>query len=644
MTKLFTVITLCVSTLFVNAQAPSTIPATQPFGKIDKADLEMTACDFEKDANAEVLFDKGTVYFTNQYELANKYELVFERHIRTKIFNENGNSEANVHIEFYEGSNLGDITNLEAETINLNNGKIELIMVDKKSIYKQQVDKLRSVISFSFPRVRPGSVIEFKYKLTTRFISNFPNWFFQADIPTRYSEFTSTIPPVLFYKQLVMTNHPFIKRTDNFMSMANVPSFHDEPFMTSRRDNLERVLFDLSYVNAPGLSFDFSDSWAKVSENEANDENFGGQFKRKLEGEEVILDKAKTFKTDAEKIAYIFNEVKNNMKWNGHDVIYTNKGTKEAWLDKTGNCTEINLILYHLLQKAGLNVYPMLVSTRDHGKVNPAFPCRYQFNKTVNYIPVDSDKYYILDATSRYNAYNQMPGSLLNNFGLCIDKEDGRFDLVFLKRTSPVRQVALINGEIKPDGKLNGTAQLTSFDYYRADAIDKYETEGEKKYINYLANGDNNLKISAIKFNNLQVDTLPLTQVIDFKLDLAGSDGTYIYFNPNLFVLKPDNPFLSAQRVTDIDFGYRGNISSSGIYKEPAGYKLNAQPANITITTADKSISFRRLVEEEDGLLTVRYLLDYKKSSYPKDDYPDLHEFFRKMHELLNEQIVFKRQ
>ena len=55
------------------AQAPA-IPTAQAFGKVDKADLEMKACDFEKDANAEVLFDKGEVYFDTQYQI------IFERH------------------------------------------------------------------------------------------------------------------------------------------------------------------------------------------------------------------------------------------------------------------------------------------------------------------------------------------------------------------------------------------------------------------------------------------------------------------------------------------------------------------------------------------------------------------------------------
>ena len=45
-------------TSFTIAQTtPAPVPTAQPYGKIDKSDLELTSCDFEKDANAEVLID-----------------------------------------------------------------------------------------------------------------------------------------------------------------------------------------------------------------------------------------------------------------------------------------------------------------------------------------------------------------------------------------------------------------------------------------------------------------------------------------------------------------------------------------------------------------------------------------------------------
>ncbi len=49
----------------------------------------------------------------------------------------------------------------------------------------------------------------------------------------------------------------------------------------------------------------------------------------------MILTKAAALKTDVEKIAYIFGEVKNTMKWDGADRWYTVDGTAKAWEKKS---------------------------------------------------------------------------------------------------------------------------------------------------------------------------------------------------------------------------------------------------------------------------------------------------------------------
>jgi hypothetical protein len=655
MNKIFTLLLLCVTTL---AGAQQTGAVDEPYGKIDKSDLEMTSCDFEKDANAEVLIRKADLYFDPMFNV------VMEYHDRIKIFNDNGKGDANVKLEYFSIEGFEFITGLQAETINLVDGKVEITKLDKKQVYTQVIDKYRSAMVFTMPNVKAGSIIEFKYSWTTKDQENIPTWYFQQKIPVRYSELDTSIPEFFYFSTQLHTLTPYAKNTTSQESgtlgtgaqattynieikqraMVNVPSLADEPFMSSTADNLQRISFVLTSFRPPyGFVENYSNTWAKVEGSLAANDDFGGQLKRKLTGEELIIDKAKTLKTDDEKIAYIFNEVKNAMKWNGDDDWYTIDGTCKAWDKKAGNSTEVNLILYHLLKKSGVNAMPMIVSTREHGKVNPAYTFLYQFNRAVVYVPVDSTKNYVLDATDKYNAYNETPYNLLNSSGLYLDMDNKRGNIFFLQKEVPVRMSVLITAEIKPGGKMDGTAQISSFSYNRINTISRYKTDGEAKYINYLTDNDNNLKISAIKLENMDDDTLPLIQNINFNLDLAGSDDNYIYFNPNLFSSLHKNPFLSETRNTNIDFGYLDNLMVNGIYKIPDGYKIDALPKSLSMTTPDKSIIFRRIVAAEDGSIAVRYAISYKKSIYFKENYPDLHVFYQKMYELLNEQIVLKK-
>src|SRR5438270_2020560 len=152
MNKVFTLMLLSAFCAAANAQT-TTVQLTQPYGKVDQADLEMKACDFEKDANAEVLFKKGNVYYGSDLN-----SITEEVHKRIKIFNDNGKKEADIHIEFISDQHYQYVTGIQAQTINLVDGKIEITKLDKKSIYTKVLDKWHSEIAFSMPNVKPGSI------------------------------------------------------------------------------------------------------------------------------------------------------------------------------------------------------------------------------------------------------------------------------------------------------------------------------------------------------------------------------------------------------------------------------------------------------------------------------------------------------
>jgi hypothetical protein len=651
----FSLALACVISSYAKAQTPAT---TMPYGKIDKADLEMKSCDFENDANAMVLFKKGDVYYDQEFSI------ILEFHKRIKIFNDQGKDKANIRIEYEGGNRLEYLSDVQAETINLTDGKTEITKVDKKQMLTETVDKTTNALVFSFPNVKSGSVIEYKYRETINNFYDLPDWFFQEDIPVRYSEYQTSIPDLLYFKTQTKTYEPFVKNVHteesasigsgqnaflytndkNLRAMANVHSLPSEPFMSSDVDNLQCIRFQLTGIRPTG-SFhqSFLDTWAKVGGMLADDEDFGKQLKRKLANEEEIINKAKSIKVADEKIAYVFNEVKSRMKWNNIDSWETNDGVKTAWEKKTGNSAEVNLILYHLLKQGGVNAYPMVVSTRPHGKVNPAYPFVYQFNRAVVYVPVDSVTHYIIDATNKYNTFNETPANLLNSYGLYIDKENEKYDIEFLANTKPTFKSVALEAEITPDGKMNGDVIINNYSYNRASDLKEYDTDGEKKFIEYLKDKDNTLSIASLKMENMAVDSLPLVERANFKVDLTGSDGNYIYFKPNLFSSFRSNPFLSENRFSDIDFGFMNNLTITGSFKMPAGYKADALPKSVSMITPDKSITFRRIVAEQEGAILVRYTINYSKSIYFKEDYPSLHEFYKKLFEMMNEQIVLKK-
>jgi hypothetical protein len=467
-------------------------------------------------------------------------------------------------------------------------------------------------------------------------------WFFQSNVPTRYSELETDYLGRSNIRSIPHVRLPYAVNTGKtddekqIKVLTNVHSLPEEPYMTAEIDNFQRV----QLFNADMLTH----TWDGIGRMLVGFSDFGGEFDQILSGEGAILKHAKGLNSTDEKIAFIFDTVKNSMKWDGVKSFFAYGPTTQAWNKKTGNSGEINLILYNLLKKAGVGALPMVISTRENGKMSPAMPNPYAFNSTVVYVPVDTSSFYILDASNKFNQFNTIPFDDLDSFGLSIDVNRQKATFIPISADLPVIQSVFINAEIKPDGKMRGTAEITSDHYNKIAAVKRYKTYGATKHSDTLRNLDNNVKIASFKMENMEVDSLPLTQKIDFSADLAGSDETYIYFNTNLFSTIEENPFKNENRFSDIDFGYRNNYSISGVYKLPAGFKIDAMPKNVTIVMPDQSIIFKRTIAEDNGSIAVRYVVNHRKTVYFMEDYQDLRGFYKKMYDMLSEQIVLKKQ
>jgi hypothetical protein len=606
------------------------------FGVVDTADLKMTSCDFEKDANAEVLFDKAVVTY--------KYSsIIMERHRRIKIFNEKGKEQADFRVEFLGVHKDEDIADLQAETVNLESGQIVYIPVDSKSIYTEIVDKDTKAITFSFPNVKAGSVIEVKYKKITPYPYNYPDWYFQASIPTRYSEFDASfideyhllletkIYQPAFKDTSMAVSHP--RGTRRIWVMHNVNSYKEEPYMDYPDDYEESVLVKDNYYRL---------SWNKIGDGMLGDPDFGEQLKKNLSGEDQLISNANKLKTDKEKIAYLFDTVRNAMTWNKKDRWYCVDGVRRAWERKTGNSTEINLALYNLLVAANVNTFLLVVRTRSSGRLDELYPTWYSLNKVVLYAQVDASTFYVLDASDKLNSYDNVPADLAGLKAFQIATEANIYSLINVP--SGINYVSSVTtGEITPDGKLKGNIQIRNWGYAKKDFREEYDELGDKKLTEKLERDNNGLKISSLKVEVPQNDTIPIGSIIDFNYALTEPDGDYLYFTPPVLNGLNHNPFLSDTRISNIDFGGFTLLAFKGRYKMPAGYKIDALPKSINMEMPDKGIIFKRVLAEQDGYIIANYLVDYERIVYKKDDYPSIRDFYKKMYEFFNEPIVLKK-
>jgi hypothetical protein len=617
------------------------------FGKVEKSDLLLKECEFDKNAEALVLFDFGeSIFKINTID----YFAETNHHTRIKIFNAKGYSNADIHIRYANDNNMKPISHIQAQTYNLDAaGNIVITKVEKSQIFDKKISKRFSEIVFTFPEVKPGSIIEYKY---TDNDATLDDWYFQRDIPVQVSEFKVDYPAEFYVRAsphcvlpLDIKGDPRSVGLNKTYTMKNIPALRDEPEISCARDYMQHLELVLVSVNFPGTpARNVLPSWPKIIKSLMDDEDFGVQLKKNIPRTSDLEEMLKNISNPYDKMVIIHHYVRKNMEWNGTENIWALSGVKSAWKDKKGTSGEINLILVNLLKDAGLNAHPVLVSTREHGRINGVNPSYSQFNKVMAYVTID-DNPYVLDATEKYTPSQLIPWEVVGTEGLVIEKiETGEWGWKTLwNPNQKFNNTTILMANIDKEGKLEGNATIYSSDYARMKHIPKVK-DGKEKYIEtFFASQNSNAKIDSLVFENENTDSLPLVQKFNFSLPTSTS-GDYQYFSSNLFTGLEKNPFLADSRFSDIFFGANQKYSLIGSFNIPEGYAFEELPKNTRMIMPDTGIVFTRLAGVTENTLSVRVTLEFRKPYYMLEEYPEFKEFYKKLYGLLTEQFVIKKK
>lgn len=652
----------CLLTFFLSTHISIAQKGLPAFGKVDKEDLLMTEVAFDKGADAVVLIDYGNTYYDRGTVGYSAFKTVFERRTRIKILKEKGLSQADVRIRYYNNNNEERILKLKAVTYNLDaEGKVQTTEVKKSSIYSKKLDDSHAAMIIAFPEVKVGSIIEYSYSIERETIE-LKDWYFQGRIPVRYSEYQLKIPQIFRFsvrpsivdpiedKQelidgTVSMDEGFIETKilkSNYI-MRNLPGVKNEPFMGSPLDYMQRLNFQLTQIYySENRVDDISLKWSNVIKELHRRSDFGVQLQNPVMAARSVVNEAAAISDPEQKMKHIYNSLRKQLNWNGdEDYVYTDIGISKAWETKTGNVADINLLLVSLLNEAGIKATPILFSTREHGLVSPAYPFINQFNSVMAFVAV-KDKSFVLDATNKCINYKLVPEKVVNTNGFLVEGENGRWKEI-LSGKLKYKVMSAVQGQVDATGMMKGTALVNAYDYARVQRCEEWTTDKEKFKSDYFFKPYPALKVEEIAMGNLEFDSLPLEQKIKFNSPL-NSSGDYRYFSVNIFSDLEQNPFLANDRIADIDFGVQQEYILFGNYSIPPEFAFDGVPENVTLTTADNGAIFTRSMQVESNLLNVRISVEFKRTFYPVDNYADFREFYKKMLDKLNEQVVLKKK
>jgi hypothetical protein len=616
------------------------------YGKVDKEDLQMTTCDLDPDADAYILIKTGeTTYSLGGDEPI--LETVYR--YRVKILKDKGTGRSNIRIRYYTADRMENIDGISGVTYNLDaGGNIVKSKLDQSNVYVKQLDKYFSETVFTLPDVRKGSVIEYQFTKNSKYFTEIDPWNFQDEIPTRICRFYLSIPQYFDFTYNVTAALPVEQKDETVneaarsFTMKNIPALKEEPYMSARRDFLQHIDFQLAGIEAPGHPYvSYRSDWLKLNEELLRSDHFGAQLHKDIPHTGSLDLQLATLKDSVARMSAVYDYVRRHMNWDGVNSLYSDDGVKTAWEKKNGSITEINLILVDLLRDAGLRAYPLLVSTRDHGRVNTGYPLLTQFNETMAYVLIGG-KTYVLNGADKFNPYRLIPYDVQYTQGYVIDRNNPGW-VPLANNENQYKAIVLLTGRMTEDGRFEGNAQISNFDYSKNQRCESLQEGMDKFKDAYFTKGYTNLKIDSLAVEGRDDDSSPLQQTVQFTSQLNSSGG-YLFFSPNLFLGLENNPFVAEQRFTDVDFGYKQSYMVTGNLEIPDGYKYESLPKNLRMIMQDTSISLVRMMQADGNMVNFRITLDFKRPVYLRDEYGDFREFYKRLYAMLNEPIVIRKK
>ncbi len=615
------------------------------YGIVSNEELAMKECAFDKEAPAVVLLDEAVSNYDDEYHL------ITWQHVRIKILKEKGFDYANIEIPFYRKDNLEIVDRIEAVVINSTDaGGTEITAVEKKSIYKKNENEFWGSMVFAFPKIKVGSIIEYKFRKYSEHYGFLDDWKFHNYLPVVKSAFSLYIPPrfEFTYKVEKLQEFPIIIKRDEgiakvYFEMNNLPGLDNEPYMDARKDYIQQVTFQLSGVNSSITGFQKKNStWAEVIEGFRSSSDFGSQLRKNLSGVSDFMDETKKLPTDEEKMKAVYNYVRTAMNWNGFNSKYAVDGIKDAWNKKTGTNGEINLILINLLKDAGLDAYPLLVSERWHGKVKNDYPFIDQFNTVYAYVLIGDKKFY-LDASDKFTPASIIPKDILNTTALVVNRKNGGL-ITVTDNDMLFSEFVTVMATVDKNGNVTGDGHIKSDGYARIEKLAALKKNGEEKFVSFFLQSDE-FKIDSFKILNREKDSLPAEQEFRFNGKLTASGG-YLFFPLNNFFGFYKNPFLNQNRYSNINFGYKRKISTYTSVQLPKDFVPETLPKPVKMTTPDNDVIFSRTVEYDKEYNTVvcMYLIEFKKSLYTYEEYEVLYQVYKKIFGFLKEPLVLKKK
>ncbi len=291
---------------------------------------------------------------------------------------------------------------------------------------------------------------------------------------------------------------------------------------------------------------------------------------------------------------------------------------------KIGSAEEKNLLVAMMHEAAGLTAYPVLISTRSEGKLNPRFPSILQFNYLVSFVQF-GEAWEFLDASNPHAVYGILPPDCLTNGGLLIEGPKSELVAITIKPTPSYRD-DLTRVWIGADGRATCSTTCTFAGYYAAAIAELYDTHTPedfmKEYFEEPLNAVAEFGSHAFNLDSAGRFTLSVDFTSD---DLARVLDNSVLVKQAGFEFA-ENPFKSEKRHFPVDFRFPLPYRNTVEIHPTSPVTTLAPPGDTTFSIP--GAKFRRTSETAGSVIRLSSELTIEAPEFPPMKYGTVREFF----------------
>lgn len=635
------------------------------FGKIDKSELEMVSYAADTAAAAVVLYHDG---YTSYEYLANEFRVISTVSKRIKILTPEGVDKATVSIAYYyrDPSLEEKIEKLEAYAYNLENGKIIKTKLEKKYIFDEKISDYYKQRKFAIPNVKAGTVIEYRYRISSKKYYEMPNWLFQDDIPVKEALYEVLIPEYFLYnieskgyhhieaKEEAVNQNFSIQYTNGietvtcrsrniYYHVKDLPALRDDNYVWQVRDFMTGLSFELKGTNFPGDFYrPYARTWEDLDKVLRNNSDFNNYINKSNPYKKESAGLLDTVSDEKKKIELIYGFVKDKIRWDENYAFISNPSV--AVKEGVGNNAQINCVLISMLKDAGIKAYPVMMSRRSMGRLPFTYPSLDQLNTfIVMAVTADGQKYF-MDGSAIYGGLNMLPSDLLviraRIFGDDIDEK--WIDLTSINKNLSFHY---ITSNLQEDGSLSGKCVTNyvnqpAYGFRMNFANNKDLDEYHEKLGTELEVHIDSLSLKGEK------DQLTTSVVREFNFARPGSGNSeFIYINPLVFSHISSNPFIQSDRTLPVEFSYPTTYMITSILRIPANYQIEELPDSEKSRLGNQDGSLVYIIQKiDEQTLQLTYRYDLNKVIFSPLEYKALQEFYTHCASKNANVVVLKRK